>query len=98
MKPIKWTQKGETVYLIHFNTPFKHARHYLGFSDDLNQRLTDHLCGKGSRLMEVVTDAGIEWTLARVWSGDRKFERRLKNRKNSPALCPICSATRKAKG
>jgi len=82
---------ADTVYLIHFNQAFKHARHYLGFTTNLDQRITDHLCGQGARLMEVVTSAGIEWKLARTWSGDRKLERRLKNRKESRALCPLCS-------
>jgi predicted GIY-YIG superfamily endonuclease len=81
----------QTVYLIHFNRRFKHAGHYLGFSTDLDKRITDHLCGMGARLMEVITLAGIEWKVARTWSGDRKLERRLKNRKKAPALCPICS-------
>ena len=81
----------QTVYLIHFNKPLKHAKHYLGFTENLDKRLTDHLCGIGARLMEVVTEAKIEWKVARTWNGDRKFERRLKNRKEAPALCPICS-------
>ena len=41
--------------------------------------------------MEVVTQAGIEWKLVRVWAGDRGLERRLKRRKNTPRrLCPVC--------
>ena len=84
-------QTATTVYLIHFNRAYHHARHYLGFSTDLDKRITDHLCGMGARLMEVVTAAKIEWKVARTWSGDRKLERRLKNRKEAPALCPVCS-------
>jgi predicted GIY-YIG superfamily endonuclease len=79
------------VYLIHFNRRFKHAGHYLGFSTNLDKRITDHLCGMGSRLMEVITEAKIEWKVVRTWEGDRKLERRLKNRNNAPSLCPICS-------
>jgi len=41
-----------TVYLIHFNRAYKHARHYLGYSEHLDKRLTDHLCGMGARLAE----------------------------------------------
>ncbi len=33
-----------TVYLIHFNRAYKHARHYMGFSENLDKRITDHLC------------------------------------------------------
>lgn len=84
-----------SVYLIHFHKPYKHARHYLGFTNsdtDLDKRLTDHLCGLGARLMEVITDAGIEWRCVRVWFGaNRKYERSLKSRKNASLLCPECS-------
>jgi predicted GIY-YIG superfamily endonuclease len=82
---------SQMVYLIHFLKSYKHARHYLGYSENLNKRITDHLCGMGARLMEVVTEAKIEWKVVRTWSGDRKLERRLKNGKNSPLLCPLCS-------
>ena len=88
---MKLTSNTPTVYLIHFRKPYKHARHYLGYSANLDKRITDHLCGMGARLLEVITDAGIEWKLARTWPGDRELERRLKNRKEAPALCPICS-------
>ncbi len=46
------------VYLIHFDIPYKHARHYLGWSHDLDQRLQQHQSGNGSRLIEVVSQAG----------------------------------------
>jgi predicted GIY-YIG superfamily endonuclease len=78
------------VYLIHFNGAYKHARHYLGFSTDLDKRITDHLCGMGARLLEVVTKAGIEWKLARICRGGRSLERRLKNWNGAAKFCPIC--------
>jgi hypothetical protein len=31
-----------TVYLIHLNEPLKHARHYLGYTDDLVGRILEH--------------------------------------------------------
>jgi predicted GIY-YIG superfamily endonuclease len=80
-----------TVYLICFNRAYKHARHYLGYSENLDKRITDHLCGMGARLMEVVTQAGIEWKVSRTWPGTRSLERRLKNRHDAPRLCPICN-------
>ena len=80
-----------TVYLLHFVTPFHHARHYLGIAENLKARLTLHAMGKGAKLMKAVIGAGIEWRLARTWRGDRQFERRLKNRKNAPLLCPLCA-------
>jgi predicted GIY-YIG superfamily endonuclease len=85
------------VYLIHFNRAYRHAKHYLGYSENLDKRITDHLCGMGARLMEVITGAGIEWKVARTWKGDRKLERKLKNRKHAPLLCPICSGKKALK-
>jgi predicted GIY-YIG superfamily endonuclease len=80
-----------TIYLIHFESPLAHAKHYLGWTNNLEKRLIRHKNGNGSALMRAVKKAGIDWTLVRVWEGkDRFFERALKNRKNTPKLCPIC--------
>jgi predicted GIY-YIG superfamily endonuclease len=79
------------VYVIHLATRLHHAGHYVGFATDLAQRMAQHRSGRGARLMEVVTQAGIEWKLVKVWAGDRGLERRLKRRKNTPRrLCPVC--------
>ncbi len=80
-----------TVYLIHFDKPYRHAQHYLGYTNDLDARLAAHASGNGARLMEVVANAGITWRLAQTWAGGRELERRLKRQKNSPRLCPICN-------
>ena len=87
----------QTVYLIHFNRAYRHAKHYLGYSENLDKRICDHLAGMGARLMEVITEAKIEWKVVRTWKGDRKLERRLKNRKEAPALCPVCSGKKALK-
>jgi predicted GIY-YIG superfamily endonuclease len=85
------------VYLIHFETPYKHARHYIGFAEeDLDQRMKKHKDGLGAKLMRAVTNAGIKWFVARLWKdGSRTFERELKNRKNAKYLCPVCNHTQK---
>jgi len=85
------------VYLIHFNEAYRHARHYMGFTDDLDARLEAHRNGHGARLIEVVNAAGIEWDCVRTWQGGRKFERRLKNRKDTPRLCPVCAGDKALK-
>jgi predicted GIY-YIG superfamily endonuclease len=36
------------VYLLHFDRPYKRARHYLGFAEDLERRLELHRAGRGS--------------------------------------------------
>lgn len=90
-----------TVYLIHFDRPIGdldnprgQARHYLGYTDDLETRLKAHRQGNGARLMEVIAEAGISWTLVRTWQGNRALERKLKDRHNAPKLCPICRMAR----
>jgi predicted GIY-YIG superfamily endonuclease len=79
-----------TIYLLHFSEPYKHARHYLGFSEDLTMRFDAHSKGQGARLMQVIIEAGLSFELARTWQGSHKDERRIKNRKEAPRLCPIC--------
>lgn len=69
---------------------YKHARHYLGSTNDLQQRLCQHGTSEGARLMEVVERAGIPWMLARAWKGGWTLEKQLKRRKNAPRLCPQC--------
>ena len=79
-----------TVYLLHFERPYQHARHYTGWTTNLESRLNAHACGRGARLLEVVTNAGITWTLARTWKGPRALERSIKNRGGASRVCPIC--------
>ena len=78
------------IYLLHYDRPLHHAQHYLGFTDDLDARTARHLNGFGGRLPPVFSELGISFRIARTWDGDRKLERKLKNRKNGRKLCPIC--------
>jgi hypothetical protein len=81
-----------SVYLLHFSEPYHHAKHYLGFAEDsIASRIERHKAGQGANLTRVVTEAGIDLQLARVWpDADRHEERRLKNMKSTPQYCPIC--------
>ncbi len=82
-----------TVYLLHFSEPYRHAAHYIGWtSGQLEERLRLHQSGQGARLMEVITDAGLTFELARTWSGDRKLERGKKSQGGAGALCTVCRA------
>ena len=85
-----------TVYLIHFDEPYCHARHYLGSTYNLEARLAEHRAGQGARLTQVIRDAGIDFKLARTWEGGRDLERRLKRWHKSPDLCPICKALKQS--
>jgi hypothetical protein len=91
------------VYLIHFDVPLGdlcnprgRAQHYIGYTEDLEQRLEQHRNGNGSAIMAAVSEAGIPWRLVRVWEGGRDVERRLKRQHNAPRLCPICRRGRQA--
>jgi hypothetical protein len=82
------------IYLLHFDKPISPAhtcRHYLGYTDDLQRRIAEHRAGTGARLVQVANERGIGFEVVRVWRGDRGQERKLKNRKEGPTLCPICN-------
>jgi predicted GIY-YIG superfamily endonuclease len=85
-----------TVYLLHFDAPYRHAKHYRGSTSDLGARLEAHRNGEGARLMAVVREAGIGFTLARTWEGGRTRERQLKVQGGASRCCPICRANRRA--
>jgi predicted GIY-YIG superfamily endonuclease len=81
-----------TVYLLHFDQAVSdHARHYLGWASDLVVRLEAHREGRGARLMEVCKERGITWHVSRTWEGTRDRERAIKDRAESPRLCPDCT-------
>lgn len=80
-----------SVYLLHLKPAYKHAKHYLGFAEDVEKRVEIHKKGQGANLTKVAVSSGSELILTRVWEGaDRTFERKLKNSKNVPKLCPLC--------
>ena len=78
------------VYLLHFEKPYKHARHYLGFAKNKQsfaKRMQKHRNGTGSKLLRAIIP--IRFFVSRIWiDGDRQLERKLKNHKKS--FCPIC--------
>jgi len=97
------------VYLLHFTPRFKHAGHYVGYADDISERVYKHEFGQSrAKLIEAAEAAGVQFTLARVWENeDRNFERKLKGRKlledgtkthhtgSLARLCPICKKEKK---
>ncbi len=79
-----------TVYLLHFDRPYQHASHYTGWTCDLDSRLAEHAAGRGARLLAVIGQAGIGFTLARIWPGPRSRERALKRQGGAARRCPLC--------
>lgn len=92
--PLK-TNMGQ-VYIIHFDEKLAHARHYVGFvlSDSpnaVNKRYEQHVAGRGANLLKVANDRGIRFKVVRVIVNQtRANERKIKNRKKTSQLCPVC--------
>ena len=82
-----------TVYLLHFDRPYKHAQHYVGWTTNLPSRLEEHRQGRGARLLQVINAAGITWKLARTWTGSRQRERQIKKQAGASRFCPECGIT-----
>jgi hypothetical protein len=90
------TPPGGIVYLLHFDPPYRHAKHYIGYSASsgfLKARLAAHERGQGARLLEVVHEAGIGWQLARTWPGTPARERQIKRQGGASRCCPMCGVT-----
>lgn len=86
---------SDTVYLIHFDAPFRHAQHYIGYTKlSVKERMERHRSGHGAQLLKQVQNAGIGWRVVRTWSvptGEgRKLEIKLKRRGGGRRVCPIC--------
>jgi len=89
------------VYLIHFDEPYHHARHYLGYVEGTGRRKTSclvsrlkrHQAGNGSELLAALSRQGRTWRLTRVWwEGTRDLERQLKKAGHVGARnCPFCN-------
>jgi hypothetical protein len=80
-----------TVYLLHFDRPYKHARHYIGYTPgSVRNQIARHRKGHGARLLAVIKAAGIGFTLARTWPGGRTRERQIKRQGGASRCCPMC--------
>lgn len=83
------------IYLLHFDQPYRHAKHYIGFCEsesNLDSRFEYHAKGYGSRLLAVLSERGIGFKLVRLWEGTRDDERAFKNLRKATRYCPVCSA------
>jgi predicted GIY-YIG superfamily endonuclease len=80
-----------TVYLLCFDRPYRHAGHYLGWTQDLDERLDRHSSGGGAVLLAAAHAAGITWICVRTWPDvTRRVERWLKNKGSAKRICPRC--------
>lgn len=87
-----------SVYLLHFDRPFGHAKHYTGWAKDVDKRIGEHLDGgvKAANLVKKAADSGIGFSVARIWPNTtRSDERALKKQGGASRRCPICAMERK---
>lgn len=95
-------QQG-VVYTLHFDPPYPSnapegaqvARHYTGWTRDLDARLAEHEAGEGARLTQVQRAAGGTWRLASAEAGTRDLEAQRKER-GATRRCSICRAEAQA--
>jgi hypothetical protein len=85
------------VYLLHFARPMGNAanaraqaQHYIGWAIDPDKREAEHRAGRGAALTRAAIAAGITWELFVLGPGDRHMERKVKNLRATPRLCPLC--------
>lgn len=88
-----WTEPGE-VYLLCLSGTLggdRHrAKHYLGWSNDLENRLREHRTGKGSKFTQAACRRGLTIRVAEVWTGTRHLEKSIKRSRNLKRFCPLC--------
>jgi predicted GIY-YIG superfamily endonuclease len=86
------------VYTIHLAKPVgpadrgprNTARHYTGWTSNLESRIAEHRAGVGSKLLAAANRLGIAWTVAKTEPGTRARERQLKNH-GAARRCPECT-------
>lgn len=78
------------VYLIHFERPIGNARHYVGYTDDFEKRVTEHRSGKGSQLTRLANEKGINWLVVRVWQNSTLDKEKSIKGMSTRITCPIC--------
>lgn len=84
------------IYIIHFDQPFHHARHYVGYCQEggLTTRIDQHRSGTGSVLLRHLNEVGITWRVVNlIHGGDRVMERTIKRTNHVNRWCPFCRTT-----
>lgn len=79
-----------TIYLLHFDRPLAHARHYIGWTEDLERRLEKHARDGGAAIVRAAINEGIGIVLAATFVGTKRDEGRLKDRGGARRICPVC--------
>lgn len=96
MIPLSEVPHEPGAYIVHIDPPLGHARNYLGSARNLHSRLKADLGGTGARLLRAALDRGRTLTVSRIWvtvtdAEARMTEAGLKERRDTPDLCPECT-------
>ena len=80
-----------SVYILCFDRHYEHAKHYVGWTRrPVEERVAEHVKGRGNALLRAVVNAGIPIHLSAVIYAGIDLERILKRTKNTARLCPRC--------
>lgn len=86
------------LYILHFSAPLGNpanpralATHYCGWAADPQERLAQHLAGRGAKITAAAVAKGITFELF-SWPAPLGVEKALKRRKETPRFCPTCCA------
>jgi hypothetical protein len=90
-------QRSCGLYLLHFDRPYRHARHYLGYAKrapaDYARRVAAGAEYPPHELVLAALGDGVTMRVADVWPGlDRNDRRELRAGHDRRRLCPICLA------
>lgn len=79
------------IYLICFDKKLHHAKHYIGWTENIDNRLDNHKNGNGACILKALNKKNIDYKIVKIWKGTRYHERKMKLWKNSKILCPLCT-------
>lgn len=75
------------VYFLKFSAPLGNERHsaqyYIGFAESVEERFQAHCLGRGAAITRAAIERGYRLMLLGWVEGDRRLERKFKNRKNT---------------
>lgn len=79
------------LYVIHFSSAIgDHARHYMGWTTNLQGRLVAHAQGLGSKLTREAHRLGVTFALTWKGVGTRSDEAYIKRNRRLAELCSLC--------
>lgn len=82
------------VYLLHFDRPFHHIRHFLTVAPkealSVGGGVSAAVVAR-SPLLDAALGAGVSITVTRTWNGDAVRAQQLQAHANSRRYCPVCT-------